>query len=196
MKLHRIHTPLTLTLLALLIGVLVPAAHHPEEPLSISGQVHAAESTQRSDRRSAADRGRIQGRMHQAAYEDTWRADAADPAYPLTTDPLTTTTEIHKIIASDGLKQDFAGSSVAVSGDTLVVGAPQEVCYSGSACLPGAVYVFYRNQEEGWTEVQKITPFDGTADDQFGVSVAIDGNTLVVGAPGAEGGGSSNQGAV
>lgn len=74
------------------------------------------------------------------------------------------------------------GTSVAVSGDTAVVGAPDD----GGA---GAVYVFERTRGT-WAEVAKLT--SGTSSDRFGASVAIDGGTAVVGAPGR----SSSAGAV
>jgi hypothetical protein len=73
---------------------------------------------------------------------------------------------------------------VAVSGDTAVVGAPNAddgVQGPGS----GLAYVFERNWGgvDNWGQVSKLTASDGAAGDNFGWSVSIDGNTLVVGAP-------------
>ncbi len=70
------------------------------------------------------------------------------------------------------------GASVAIAGDTVVVGARNE------QSVAGAAYIFYRHQggADSWGQVARLTAADGAAWDQFGWSVAIDGDTLVVGA--------------
>ena len=90
-----------------------------------------------------------------------------------------TATETAKLTASDGVGDHFFGLSVAISGDTVVVGAKNDD--SGR----GAAYVFVK-PGSGWataTETAKLTASDGVGDDQFGLSVAISGDTVVVGAP-------------
>ncbi|MFQ5526160.1 MAG: hypothetical protein ACE5GX_07845 [Thermoanaerobaculia bacterium] len=88
---------------------------------------------------------------------------------------------------SDGEAQDRFGSSVAISGDTAVVGAPldDDACPADPDCNSGSVYVFQRNQGGSlpWGEVAKLTASSADAGDRFGTSVAIDGDTVVVGAP-------------
>jgi hypothetical protein len=84
-----------------------------------------------------------------------------------------------KLLASDGAGYDEFGSSVAISGDTLVVGARYGdgiVNYSGSA-------YFYRFDGIVWQET-KLLASDGASVDWFGVSVSIssDGTTALVGA--------------
>jgi hypothetical protein len=69
--------------------------------------------------------------------------------------------------------------SLAVQGDTAVVGASSE---SGGLTGSGAVYVFTRNGTN-WTQQQKLLPSVRAANDQFGAAVALDADTLVVGAP-------------
>jgi hypothetical protein len=91
-------------------------------------------------------------------------------------------TELAKLTASDAAVFNDFGRSVSISGDVLVVGA------SGgdpSAGYPGAAYVFERDAggQGGWDQVAKLTASDGIADDQFGYSVSIDGETIVIGAP-------------
>jgi hypothetical protein len=80
----------------------------------------------------------------------------------------------------------IAGSavSVALRGDTLLVGSSQDDGRGGDA---GAVYVFGRNQggAEQWGQVQKLTASNAAAGHRFGASVGISGDTIVVGAPGA-----------
>ena len=70
------------------------------------------------------------------------------------------------------------GDSVAVSGDTLVVGAAHDTLNSGS----GAVYVFVRNGTV-WTLQARFAGSDSRMGDNFGASVALAGDALVVGAP-------------
>ena len=83
-----------------------------------------------------------------------------------------------KLLADDGRRSDFFGISVAVSGDTAIVGADSGVLNS----YPGSAYVFTRSGS-GWTQQAKLVATGGTADDRFGVSVAISGDTAIVGAP-------------
>ena len=86
-----------------------------------------------------------------------------------------------KLIASDDAAHDNFGWSVAVSGNTVVVGAPLSAV--GGFAGKGAVYVF-TGSGATWTQSGEITPSDGSAGENFGWSVAISGKTMVVGAPG------------
>ena len=87
-------------------------------------------------------------------------------------------TEVDKLLASDGETDDRFGYSVAVSGDTAVVGAHRD---DDNGTDSGSAYVFVRSGSS-WTEQAKLTASDGAADDRFGTSVAISGDTAVVGA--------------
>ena len=79
--------------------------------------------------------------------------------------------------AADGAEWDYFGYSVAIDGSTVVVGA------WGKDSNTGAVYIL-RTSDGGNTydEVAKLTAADGAAGDWFGISVAIAGDTIVVGA--------------
>ncbi len=70
--------------------------------------------------------------------------------------------------------EDF-GYSVALEGDTAVVGAP----WADSEA--GAVYVFTR-RGSAWSQEARLTASDAAADDRFGFSVSLDGARLAVGA--------------
>jgi hypothetical protein len=83
------------------------------------------------------------------------------------------------------------GTSVSVSGDTIAVGAPQE---NGGLYHSGAVYIFER-MGGLWTEQAKI-PFDDMDVSRFGESVALDGDRLAIGAPGADHGTAQGAGAI
>ncbi|HZE67652.1 MAG TPA: FG-GAP repeat protein [Sporichthyaceae bacterium] len=94
-----------------------------------------------------------------------------------------TLTQAAKLTASDGAAQDNLGSSVAVSGDTVVLGALQADIGVASASQ-GAGYVYVK-PAAGWagslTQTAKLTASDGVADDQLGTSVAVSGDTVVLG---------------
>ncbi len=94
-----------------------------------------------------------------------------------------------KITASDATPGAYFGQSVAVRGNLIAVGAR-----NADPNTAGAVYVFEGTRAD-WTEVQKITPPDGGADDNFGFSIAVEGNTIAVGARRADLPGENNAGA-
>lgn len=88
--------------------------------------------------------------------------------------------EVKKLVASDGAAINWFGLSVTISGNTVVIGAPINNGNNGSA------YIFERHQggTNTWGEVKKLVASDGVVGDSFGWSVAISGNTVVVGVPG------------
>jgi hypothetical protein len=97
-------------------------------------------------------------------------------------------TELQKLLAADGEYGDFFGYSVAIAGDTALVGAFHDFDngpYSGSA------YVFIRTGAT-WTQQAKLLPSDGEAGDNFGVSVALYDNTALIGAHGDDDNGDSS----
>ena len=103
-------------------------------------------------------------------------------------------TQTAKLTASDGAASDYFGSSVAISGDTVVVGAYYDDI--GANADQGSAYVFVK-PASGWadmTQTAKLTASDGAADDYFGNSVAISGDTVVVGAYDDDIGSNTDQG--
>jgi hypothetical protein len=96
-----------------------------------------------------------------------------------------TLSENAKLTSSDGADLDAFGQSVAVSGDTIFVGAHGDDV--GAVNEQGSVYAFVK-PASGWagalTENAKLTASDGAAEDFFGASIAANGDTLLVGAPG------------
>ncbi len=102
-------------------------------------------------------------------------------AYVYTKDSNGAWSQQAKLTASDGADGDEFGISVAVDGDTVVVGA------RGNVSKTGAIYVFTKPSDGDWTSTiteTKLTATGGAADDLFGASVALYGDTIVVGAPG------------
>ena len=87
----------------------------------------------------------------------------------------TTWTQQTKLTAADAASSDDFGVSVALEGDTAVVGADTKDSFRG------AVYIFNRSGTT-WTQETKLTPADAANADWFGVSVALEGDTVVAGA--------------
>ena len=84
-----------------------------------------------------------------------------------------------KLMASDGGDNDQFGGSVDVCGDTVVIGATWD---DDAGYNSGSAYVFVRDCAGAWTQQAKLTAADAAAGDYFGSSVAISGNTVIVGA--------------
>lgn len=88
-----------------------------------------------------------------------------------------------KLAASDAAAGDHLGVSVAMAGDVIAAGAPDENNAGGTDA--GAVYLFRRSGTV-WVEHQKLLAAAGRAGDHYGEAVALHSGTLVVGAPGAD----------
>lgn len=84
-------------------------------------------------------------------------------------------TQQAKLTAADGEEGETFGISVALSGDTAISAASRDEPVGGSA------YVFERDGGD-WTQQTKLTADDGESGDFFGISVAIDGATTLIGA--------------
>ena len=93
-------------------------------------------------------------------------------------DDGTTWTEEQKLMASDAASYDEFGFCVAVAGNLIVVGSFYDDEFGLSS---GSAYVF-RRFDDGWAQVQKLTASDAEYSDEFGYSVAVAGNIIVVGA--------------
>ncbi len=99
--------------------------------------------------------------------------------YPVVIDP---TIKQFKLLDSNPANGDALGYASAISGNTVVVGAPG--AFNGTI-ESGAAFVFVK-PSTGWaniTESAKLIPSDGADGDEFGSSVAISGNNIAVGAP-------------
>lgn len=83
-----------------------------------------------------------------------------------------------KLTAADGAPVDLFGYSVALAADTVVFGAKFDDDDVGGVDS-GSAYVFTRSGTT-WSLQAKLTASDGAAGDQFGYSVAISGDTVVI----------------
>jgi hypothetical protein len=93
----------------------------------------------------------------------------------------TTWSQQQKLIASDPFHTDELGTSVAISGDTIVACSPDK--RNAPLNNAGAAYVYVRSGSL-WSEQQKLTASDADMNDAFGTSVSISGETVIVGARG------------
>ena len=91
----------------------------------------------------------------------------------------TTWVEEQELTASDAAAGDRLGTSVSISADTALVGAKDG---DGAETNSGSAYVF-RYNGTAWVEEQKVTASDGGGYDDFGVSVSLSADIIVVGAP-------------
>jgi hypothetical protein len=127
------------------------------------------------------------------AFTATVGGNASQGAAYVFTESNGTWSESQKLTASDGGLFDNFGASVALDGSTLVVGANGATV--GGNAAQGAVYVFTESNGT-WTQTQKLTVDDGAAYDNFGLSVALKGSTILVGSPAATIGTNAGQGAL
>ena len=90
--------------------------------------------------------------------------------------------QVAKLLASDGAADDHLGYAVSISGDTVVVGAYGD---DDNGDASGSAYVFVK-PAEGWSgmlsEDAKLLTSDAAAGDEFGWSVSISGDAIVIGA--------------
>ena len=115
---------------------------------------------------------------------------AGAPAPAFVTPPIFESTQV---TLPGGASFDGFGTAVAVRGTTVFVGAPYVLDSSGS--YVGAVYVL-DHAGGGWVVQARLMPGDETPYGYFGSALAVEGGTLVVGAPGTRVGANDGQGAV
>lgn len=95
-----------------------------------------------------------------------------------------TWSEVQKIVASDRAADDDFGRSVSISGVYAIIGAygeDEDASGANTLISPGSAYIFERSGGT-WTQMQKIVASDRASVDNFGYSVAISGDYVIVGA--------------
>jgi len=103
--------------------------------------------------------------------------DAKGSAYVFTRTG-TAWTQQAKLTAADGATWDFFGNVVSLDSDTALIGAPLN---DDNGNQSGSAYVFIRSGTT-WSQQQKLLALDGTAEDSFGVSASLSGDTALIGA--------------
>ncbi len=123
----------------------------------------------------------LESRMMVGSDEIRLEVYDEEAAYPVTIDPiLTFVQEIHASDPGPGTFEVF-GSSVAIDGDTIVVGASNKDDPVKGA-NSGAAYVFVRSGGM-WVQEAKLLGSDIGVNNQFGTSIDMSGDTIVVGTP-------------
>jgi len=100
--------------------------------------------------------------------------------------------QTQELTSSDGAANDNFGSSVSISGNYAIIGAPYKTIGSNQA--QGATYIFYFDGSS-WIQQQELISSDGAANDFFGHSISISGNYAIIGAPFKTIGNNTQQGA-
>ena len=127
--------------------------------IDISGDVAVVGASSDNEKGSGAGAAYVFSR---SVSDETWRRDA-------------------KLIASDASSNDRFGQSVAVSGNYVFVGAPYD---DENGSQSRSVYVFKRDASTNtWSQTAKLTASNAAPNDQFGTSVAVNGDRALVGAP-------------
>ena len=101
---------------------------------------------------------------------------SAGAVYIFERDGSGTWSEVQKIVASDRAQGEWFGYSVSLDGNHLLVGSNQNNNFTGAA------YVFEKDGNDVWNEVQKLTASNGVAGDRFGQDTDMDGNRIIIGA--------------
>jgi len=91
-------------------------------------------------------------------------------------------TQTARITADDGYRGDEFGYAVAISGDTVLIGAHQD---GEKGVRRGSAYVFHRS-DGSWTQTAKFRAGDTAENDRFGYSIALAGEDAFIGAPYAD----------
>jgi hypothetical protein len=110
---------------------------------------------------------------------DSTLGNQAGAAYTFQRDHTGSWIETQKLLASDGATKDMYGNSCSIDGGTLVVGSYQAAGPGGNK--QGVAYV-YELQDATWVETQKLEPTPASSPAEFGRSVSIQGDRILVGA--------------
>ncbi|MFN7929667.1 MAG: MBG domain-containing protein, partial [Blastocatellia bacterium] len=131
----------------------------------------------------------LPARMELTGKELALVVNDAGAVWPLTIDP--TLSQQTQFTASNGAASDQFGYSVAISGDTAIVGVPDNDF--APTFNQGSAYVFVRSNNV-WSQQAQLIANDAANNDAFGWSVAISGDTAVIGAYNDDIGGNGDQG--
>ena len=173
-------------LAALLAGIALLSLSHPARATTELTSFVPSDGATNDDFGSSVD---VDGNtaVAGAPFADIGGNSAQGAVYVFEKDGNGVWTETIKIVAADGVAFDQLGYDVAISGDWIVAGA--EEAPVGPNASQGVAYVFERDTggPDNWGLVKKLeepTSIGNTA--EYGHSVAIDGDVVVIGAPKAE----------
>jgi hypothetical protein len=90
--------------------------------------------------------------------------------------------EVQQLNATDSPDGADFGSSIAIEGDTALIGADRTTLTDDGQRHQGAAYIFRKGTDGLWTQTQMLTASDFGAEAQFGNAVAVSGDTALIGA--------------
>lgn len=93
--------------------------------------------------------------------------------------------QLTKLLATDRAAGNQLGGAVAINGNYAVVGAP-DISEGNIPTSGQCAYVFERSADGKWIQIQKLVASDKASGDNFGQSVSINGNYILIGAPGKD----------
>ncbi|MCK5091185.1 MAG: hypothetical protein KAR30_01540, partial [Gammaproteobacteria bacterium] len=125
------------------------------------------------------------------AYRDDENGTDTGSAYVYWRDAQGNWIQQAKLMASDADGGDWFGYSVSISGDAALVGAYRD---GDNGSNSGSAYVYWRNTLGNWVQQTKLLASDGAVGDQFGYSVSISSDRVLVGAYRDDGEAGSNIG--
>ena len=112
------------------------------------------------------------------AYLDDDAGNSSGSAYVFVKDE-TGWSEQAKLTASDAAANDLFGQAVSIASSTVAIGSYFDDDLGSHS---GSAYIFRRSGTT-WSEEAKLLPGDGAEADQFGFSISMSGNAVVIGAP-------------
>lgn len=130
------------------------------------------------------------------AYRESTSRTHSGAAYVFQRSPHPRWMFTQRLKASNWDNYDNFGNAVAISGDTIAIGAWRESSASkgvngnpigNNAPMSGAAYVFTRSSSGAWPQSHYLKSSNSESADSFGWSVAASGNTIVIGAKGEDG---------
>ncbi|MCH2161079.1 MAG: hypothetical protein MK085_04315 [Phycisphaerales bacterium] len=124
--------------------------------------------------------------------ESNENGNASGSAYIFERDGNGEWSEVAKLVANDGASGDLFGRRVSISGDTVVVGAYLD---DDSGSNSGSAYIFERDGNGAFSQVEKLVANDGAAYNYFGSTVFVSGERVIVGAYGDNDNGNVSGGA-
>lgn len=105
--------------------------------------------------------------------------------------------QLQKLVPNQAHTNDLVGISVAIENDLLAVGAPGfNPGYTNGPGVAGAVYVFQRGTNGFWAQQARLNAPDPQPNDHFGVSIAMSGQSIVIGASFHNDFGATNNGSI
>lgn len=105
--------------------------------------------------------------------------ESTGSAYIFEMDNTSSWLQTAKLIASDGVTNDFFGTSIDISNSWVVVGSKNQDTNGSDS---GAAYIFEKLSPGVWSQEEKLTAFDGAPNDGFGHQVVINDNFIAISA--------------